>query len=51
MSEEKPIPEHPMTCGHMSTTDTCPYLCPDSKVVHVVVIDVDEDKSEPDSID
>ena len=46
--EAKSEPEHPMTCGHMSTTDTCPYDCPDSKKVIIAVIDVVEENVETD---
>ena len=43
MTEENPVKEHPMTCGHMSTTETCPYECPDSKPSNPVVEEAVED--------
>ena len=47
MSDEKT--EHPMTCGHMSTGDICPYECPDSRPVRMVVIDVADSEDKPET--
>lgn len=42
--------KHPMTCGHMSDSDTCPHECPDSKPSTVIEAKtVESEEPEPSS--